>query len=781
MALRGNLRDFSLPDVFQLVTFSKKTGVLRIAREDEAQGSVWFRDGDVFFAASNWHTEPLGERLVKAQRLTPQALAKALDIRAGEGEGGRRLGQILIDEGYITDKVLETFVQDQIQDTIFDLMRWDEGEFDFEAMPDAVEEDIGLAVSIENVVMEGSRRLEEWNRIKKKIPSTDVVFKMATAPGEGSFEISLKPVEWNLLQLTDGTRSVAELAEETGRTDFEVARILYGLFSAGLLEFAADAEVERLRAERAERESVMMAAKAQRAAADAASSAAALAREEALEQAAEERRTQPPAAPEPDARPIEEPEFLGGASVAPTAEDLSVFEQMMGAVLESPGVSAVPETTAETPAAPVRTGPEPELPFVSQPQGDAAPFELDLSGLLETPEAAVTEPTKTTVAAELEPPTGAVLEPSPEIQLLAEPASEMPVAEPASETVIEEQARAAEVVGLPELELPERPAASDTDLAALLSYDNLQSLELTEVQPVTPAVTGDFEKDLTALGLGELPPELMQVPSLEDLQPIPSLDELQPVPSLEDLQPIPVVEEVSAASEGESVTAIPALADFEETSVLADLEPVEQFDLSELQILPTQEIESAEAEFEQMSDIESAPEIDLDELAAQLGIETPLEITPAPAPGEVEAPVEPAPIIDTPTEAPDFADLMQSLDDMELPAVETSSTPAEEAPGFDADLLAELAADEPVRPVEAAEQPTGVISTDAFLEDISADMLGSSLGDELSALTGADRPKSGRPTASVNKIPEPGSGVLHRDDRVDKDTVMKIIDGIKNL
>ncbi len=75
-------------------------------------------------------------------------------------------------------------MQEQIQDTIFDLMRWDEGEFDFQVLPDVVDEDIGLSVSIENVVMEGSRRLEEWNRIKKKVASTEMVFKMATAPGE---------------------------------------------------------------------------------------------------------------------------------------------------------------------------------------------------------------------------------------------------------------------------------------------------------------------------------------------------------------------------------------------------------------------------------------------------------------------------------------------------------------------------------------------------------------------------------------------------------------------
>ena len=152
--------------------------------------------------------------------------------------------------------------------------------------------------------MEGSRRLEEWARIKKKIPSMDVVFKMATAPGEGTFEISLKPIEWNLLLLVDGSRSVAELAAEKKRTDFEVARIMYGLFSAGLLEVASEDEVERLRGERLQREAELRALEAEREAA---------------------MRVDVKVEPEM-------PEFLA-ASPAPTEADIAVLEEMMGAVL----------------------------------------------------------------------------------------------------------------------------------------------------------------------------------------------------------------------------------------------------------------------------------------------------------------------------------------------------------------------------------------------------------------------------------------------------------------
>ncbi len=420
MALRGNLKDFSLPDVFQLVTLSRKTGILRIKRADSAEGSVWFRDGDVFFAQSNWHREPLGERLVSAGKVTPSALARVLDVQKTEGSAGRRLGQILVDEGYITDKVLEAFVQEQIQDTMFDLFRWDEGDFDFDPLEGVPDEDIGLSVSIENIVMEGSRRLEEWNRIKKKIPSMEIVFKMATAPGEGTFEISLKPVEWNLLLLVDGTRSVSDLASETRRTDFEVARVLYGLFSAGLLEVASDEEVEKLRAERGRLET--------RAAEMRGSVAPPAPKKEAAGPGPA------PAAPAAPAPPVEErehevPTFLTQqAEETPSAEDMAVFEQMMGAVLQTPP-APVEARPAEAPSVeiPVETPrpPEPavsdffsaqneEIPLPPVEEAPAPPegMRSEIAEPMSVIGMRTTEPAPETVPAEAAPEPGPGFEPS---------------------------------------------------------------------------------------------------------------------------------------------------------------------------------------------------------------------------------------------------------------------------------------------------------------------------------------------------------------------------------
>lgn len=237
MALEGNLKDFSLTDMFRLLASGRKSGTLYLERPD-AQGKVCFDKGRVFFASSNWNRESLGRRLVKAGVISEKQLRQALGLQKiqKKEKAGRRLGQILVDEGYLDSKVLENFIQDQINDTLFDLFRWEEGNLRFEADENCEDEDIGVAVSVENIIMEASRRLEIWNKIREKIPTMDTAFTMAAAPGDKSMEIHLKPKEWMLLCYLHGRRTVRDLIELTGYNDFETAKILYGMFSVGLID-----------------------------------------------------------------------------------------------------------------------------------------------------------------------------------------------------------------------------------------------------------------------------------------------------------------------------------------------------------------------------------------------------------------------------------------------------------------------------------------------------------------------------------------------------------------
>ena len=760
MALRGNLKDFTLPDVFQLIAASKKTGVLRITGRDEAEGSVWFRDGDVFFAQSNWHHEKIGDRLVAAQKITPSALARALETRTAE-PAGRRIGQILVDEGYITQGVLEAFVQEQIQDTVFDLMRWDDGEFDFEILPEVVDEDIGLTVSIENIIMEGSRRLEEWARIKKKVPSMDIVFRMATAPGEGTYEISLKPVEWNLLLLIDGTRTVSELARATGRTDFEVARIVYGLFSAGLLEVTPEDEVRRLVAEREERALRRAAIQQQPAAQPAEPAAVAEPAEQAFitpswpvsEPAVPEGLPAGSPSPQPSV-PVEVPEFLSGAPITPGPEDMAVFEEMVGALFETPVPveAAEPEPGPSVEEAPF--APEPEVEsvaaeeLIAPPEGlaeelaEAAPLQApaavaevaEFTEVAEVVEIATPEvPEEVTEVAEFVPPE--VPEGAAEAAEVAEFTEVAEVVEIAPPEVPEEVAEVAEFVPpeVPEeaTEAPEVPAALETDLGAayeepvVRSGEVLVESELGEsvfvepsqpfdayvepaVQPWEPLVS--FEEPVTELY--EPVAELYEPMTVE---PEPELE----APSWEQVtaEPMSVIEELGfVESEEAAETAEPGAAVVEE--------------LAEEAVLPAEE-SLGTVEYEGLET----------EILAELGIGAPV--------AEVVVEEEQAQVWEEESvEAPEFVEAAELV----------------EAPEF-------------VEAAELVEAPEPVQRYEPIAETGMDVGLAGVISDEINALTGAQRP---RPATVVSNL-DLDTSKIRRDLAIDRDTLLKIIDGIRNL
>ncbi len=250
MALKGSLKDFALMDIFQLLGSGKKTGTLHLINsESSAEGTVCFYEGRVFFASSNWHTEPLGERLVAAGQVTLEQLDAALAQQQKEGGAaeGRKLGEILVEEAGLSTKSLQTFVQNQIHDSLFDLFRWEDGQVEFRVGEVPVDQDIGISVSVENVIMEASRRLESWESIKKKIPSMDTVFAMSFIPSTKQLEIHLKPSEWKLLCWVDGETDINGILHSAHMDDFRACQILYGMLCAGLIEKADEPLEERLR------------------------------------------------------------------------------------------------------------------------------------------------------------------------------------------------------------------------------------------------------------------------------------------------------------------------------------------------------------------------------------------------------------------------------------------------------------------------------------------------------------------------------------------------------
>jgi signal recognition particle receptor subunit beta len=249
MLLRGNLKEFSLPNVFQLVKMSAKTGCLTLAREGE-EGKVFFRKGQICYAASSPQGFPLGERLVKAGRITSRQLKAALaEQRISEDAG--RLGAILVERGAIDRPTLEQAVREQIEDVTFNFFSWPDGEFGFAAEETVDVEDIVLEMNVENVIMEGCRRIDEWELIFEKLGSLEKVPHLAVSEAvEESGEVALTAEEWRVVCFIDDRRDIGTVLKECGVDRFNGAKVIYSLFSAGLVS-VSDPVIEGIGTRRA--------------------------------------------------------------------------------------------------------------------------------------------------------------------------------------------------------------------------------------------------------------------------------------------------------------------------------------------------------------------------------------------------------------------------------------------------------------------------------------------------------------------------------------------------
>ncbi|MBW3587852.1 MAG: DUF4388 domain-containing protein [Actinobacteria bacterium] len=233
-AVRGDLGGIGVPRLFRAIADERRTGRLVLEPGSGGQeGHVYFRRGEAYHARLVGSGIQLGTRLVSAGYLADQDVEGALAIQKSEG-GLRRLGEILIEDGMVPRQAIEKIVRQQIEDTIFEILRWEGGTFQFE--PDVLsDEDIGLQVSVENLVMEGARRFREWHQITRRIPTLEAVPRFAEEEG-AAIEVALTPEEWSLVSKVDGTSTVVELARQCGFTELEGARCVFGLVTAGLLE-----------------------------------------------------------------------------------------------------------------------------------------------------------------------------------------------------------------------------------------------------------------------------------------------------------------------------------------------------------------------------------------------------------------------------------------------------------------------------------------------------------------------------------------------------------------
>ncbi|MCP4568548.1 MAG: DUF4388 domain-containing protein [FCB group bacterium] len=243
MGLEGNIKTVSFPDVLQLLSTGKKTGILSVSGGSRTK-EIAFRDGNIIYASSvNSQEDRLGNLLLKRGQISKKDLERAITLHK---QTGRALGATLIDMNLFDKEEVGECLRMQIEEIVYNLFSWSEGDFAFneEKAPENAPYLVNLSTM--NIIMEGTRRIDEWLEIQKVLPPNDVLLRVKTVFKLNSDEVVLSLDEFKILALINGDRTMINIIQASPIGEFPTCRALYKLVVNGLVEGAGKASREEI-------------------------------------------------------------------------------------------------------------------------------------------------------------------------------------------------------------------------------------------------------------------------------------------------------------------------------------------------------------------------------------------------------------------------------------------------------------------------------------------------------------------------------------------------------
>jgi tetratricopeptide (TPR) repeat protein len=231
--LQGDLSRDALGDVIRKLYVNRRSGILHLASNGIGK-RIYFRKGSMIFANSDVENDRLGEFLIRQQIIDREAFERASEVMR---ETGSRFGRTLVELGFVAPDALEGRVVEQIQTIIYSLFHWASGEYGFEQHENPVDEDIVLNLSTADIILEGTRRMEDMAKIRRALgDSRRVLQTTEDALLRYQKMTTLSHSEFFIFSRVDGSSSIDDILSISPIGEDETLRCLYGLVSAGVLE-----------------------------------------------------------------------------------------------------------------------------------------------------------------------------------------------------------------------------------------------------------------------------------------------------------------------------------------------------------------------------------------------------------------------------------------------------------------------------------------------------------------------------------------------------------------
>ncbi len=235
MSLKGDLKNVQLADLFQTLSQNQQQGVLTISAGGGSRRILFAPDGITLLDPQVAGRRRLGEILLSAGLITEEQLTEAL---REQSRSRKFLGETLIDAGRVTPEDLSRLLQVQVEEELYGLFRIDTGVFEFR---DGQDGDSAIPqvnpMHVDGIVLEAARRLDEWRLIQEQIPDLERIYVPTTAQPVEDEDANL------VLSYLDGRRSVQEAADALLTSPFTIAKILAELAEQGLVRESNSAEL----------------------------------------------------------------------------------------------------------------------------------------------------------------------------------------------------------------------------------------------------------------------------------------------------------------------------------------------------------------------------------------------------------------------------------------------------------------------------------------------------------------------------------------------------------
>lgn len=223
----------SLPDLLQFLAAGRKSGTLKFDH-GKITKQVYFKNGMIVGSKSNDPREYLGQLLLHYGKVDDNQLKAAREVQR---TSGAKLGEVLVQQGFLTENEVLGILKTRTLDAIYDLFMWNDGDFEFYDEEPSPDDLLLIEVEPTNVIMEGIYRIDELARYRTLVPSDRSILELNagwTSKLKGGKEYR------QILYFVEKRMSVAEICYHMHASAFHVYGQLYTLISEGVARVAGE-------------------------------------------------------------------------------------------------------------------------------------------------------------------------------------------------------------------------------------------------------------------------------------------------------------------------------------------------------------------------------------------------------------------------------------------------------------------------------------------------------------------------------------------------------------